>query len=125
MTESLFITPTRRDGFMASIRGRVLELEDPTDRLAPTPDELVILSVASDVAWSARRLLRDHGITDQVNITATWRTVGDPPKLADVGVTVSVPPMVETVKAALLSALEERAAARSLDDPPRVELSCR
>jgi len=33
---------------MASIRGRVLELKDPTDhRLAPTPDELVILSVAS------------------------------------------------------------------------------
>ena len=123
-SRSLFIAPTRRDGFTASIRGRVLELEDPTDhRLAPTPDDLVILSIASDLAWSARRLLRGQGLSGDVNVTATWRTVDDPPRLADISLTVTVPPILEGISAAILAALEERAAVRSLDDPPHIHLS--
>ena len=122
---SLFIVPTRRDGFMASIRGRAIELEDPTDDpFAPTPDELLILSIASDSAWHARRFLRDNGLAADVNVTVTWRTLADPPRLADVSLTVDVPAVSETTGEALLSALEERAAVRSLDDPPHIHLSC-
>ena len=59
-SHALFIIPTRRgDGFNASIHGHMLELADPTDpRLAPSPDDLVVASFASDLAWSARRFLR-------------------------------------------------------------------
>jgi hypothetical protein len=123
-SHSLFIVPTRRgDGFTANIRGRILELEDPTDHCAPTPDDLVVLAVASDLAWFARRFLRSHGLAaGDVNVTAAWHTVTDPPTLADVNVTVTVPAMEEALNAALLAALEERAAPRSLNDPLRVRL---
>ena len=124
-SHTLFIVPTRRgDGLMASIRGRMLALADPTeDRLAPSTDEILILSIASDLAWSARRSLQAHGLAPEVNVTATWNKVDDPPRLADVSMTVTVPAVAETISTALLSALEQRAAARSLDGAPRVGLS--
>jgi hypothetical protein len=125
ISRSLFIVPTRRgDGFIANLCGRTLELEDPTGhRLAPTPDDLVVLSIASDLAWSARRLLRGQGLAGDVNVTATWQTVDDPPRLADITLTVVVPTTEEATGAGILAALEERAAVRSLDDPPRIHLS--
>ena len=123
---SLFIVPTRRgDGFTANIRGRILELEDPTDHCAPTPDDLVILAVASDLAWFARRFLRSHGrAAGDVNVTAAWRTDPDSPTLAGVNLTVSVPAIEEALNATLLAALEERAALRSPCDSLRVRLHC-
>src|SRR5262249_8612369 len=85
-SRSLFIVPTRRgDGLMASIRGRMIELEDPTDDPSgPTSDEILILSIASDLAWYAHRFFRGRGLAADVNITALWQTVDDPPRLADV-----------------------------------------
>jgi hypothetical protein len=50
---ALFVIPTRRgDGFRASVRGRMLDLADPDagHRLAPTPDDLFLLSIASALA---------------------------------------------------------------------------
>lgn len=125
-SHSIFIVPTRRgDGLMANIRGRILDLEDPTDQCAPTPDDLVILAVASDLAWFARRFLRSHGLAaGDVNVTAAWRTVADSPTLADVSVTVTVPAIEQALDAALLAALEQRAARRSLSDSLRVRLLC-
>jgi uncharacterized OsmC-like protein len=108
---------------MASIRGRVFALADPADeRFAPTPDEILILSVASDLAWSARSFLRTRELEADVNVTATWQTAEHPPRLADVTMTVTVPATAETINTALRSALEQRAAARSLDGSPRVKL---
>src|SRR5207237_9361315 len=59
-----FVSPhERRDGFWASIRGHVLDLADPGSgqALAPTPDDLFIVSIASELAWTARTILRAHG----------------------------------------------------------------
>ena len=54
---ALVVSPhERRDGFWASIRGHVLDLADPHSghALAPTPDDLFIVSIASELAWTAR-----------------------------------------------------------------------
>jgi len=58
---ALFVVPSGRgDGFRATKRGHVLELADPDSghALAPTPDDLLIVSIAANFAWSAQRFLR-------------------------------------------------------------------
>lgn len=121
----LFVNPTRLgDGFRASIRGHLFELADPGSghRLSPTPDDLLIVSIASDLAWSARRFLRGHGLVDDVNVSAVWQTLKNPPRLAEISVTVAVSDTAETMSDALMAALEERVADRSLDYSLRVQL---
>ena len=70
-TNALFVMPTRRgEGFQASVHGRMLDLADPgSDHgFAPTPDDLFILSIASDLAWTARSYLRARGLAGDVGI---------------------------------------------------------
>jgi uncharacterized OsmC-like protein len=126
--EALFVVPNRQgDGFRASIRGHLLDLAEPSPGhgLAPTPDDLLIASIASDLAWSARYFLRAHGAPEDVSVSAAWRTLKTPSRLADIRITVSVPDSVETESDALMAALEERVAARSLDEPLRFDLRFR
>ena len=123
---ALFILPARRgDGLLASIRGRMIVLADPADDpFAPTTHELLILSIASELAWSARRFLSAQGQATDVSLAVTWQTVEDPPRLADISVTITAPPIGDTLCAALQSALEKRSAVRSPGDPLRVHISC-
>lgn len=118
-SNTLFVLPREReDGFRASIRGYILDLADPSSghALAPTPDDLFITSISSDLAWSARMLLRAHGLPDDVSVSATWRTHEDRPSMADIKVTITVAEGAEPVSEALAAALESRLAARSLSD---------
>lgn len=72
--QRLYVTAHRqRDGFHASIRGHILELADPASPLAPTPDDLVVVSAASRLAWAAQRFARAHDIRDDVSVSARWR----------------------------------------------------
>lgn len=103
----LFVTPSRDGGFRASIRGHLLELADPSDGdLAPSPDDLRTVSVAADVAWLARRFLRDRGLDDRVSVTA-WRWASDgAPGVNAVDITVTVSDASVPVRAMLTTALE-------------------
>ena len=118
-SQALFIIPTRRGGgFRAGINGHMLELADPTDhRLAPSPDDLLVASIAADLAWSARSFLRAQRLPDYVSVSAKWQTRGDLPSLADINLTVTVRRPAETVSAALAAALDNSLAARSLARP--------
>jgi uncharacterized OsmC-like protein len=118
-SHALFIIPTRRgDGFRASIHGHMLELADPTDyRLAPSPDDLLIASIASELAWSARRFLRACGMPDDVSVSAEWRRHKDAQRLDDLNLTVSVTSCADAVSTALAAAFENSLAARSLAKP--------
>jgi uncharacterized OsmC-like protein len=120
------VTPERGGGFRASIRGHLLELAEPSPvhQHAPTPDDLFIASIASDLAWSARHVLRAHGLPDDVSVSAEWRRVENPPGLADVSMTVTVSETAEALSDALERALAERVAARSPDEPTRLHLRC-
>ena len=120
---ALFVTPTRRgDGFHASIRGNVLELPDPEGGLGPTPEELFVVSVASDLAWSARAFLRDRELAGDVSVSASWRTPEHAAGPVAISLTVAVSLTRETTADALMAALEERIASRSLGGTLRVEL---
>jgi uncharacterized OsmC-like protein len=119
---ALFVSPhERRDGFWASIRGHVLDLADPSSghALAPTPNDLFIVSIASDLAWTARSILRTHGLPDDVSVSATWRTQehGDRTSLSDITLTVTVSARAKAARAALAAALENILEARSLAEP--------
>lgn len=123
--DALFVIPGREGGGLrASIRGHLLELADPSSGhgLAPTPEDLFIASIASDLAWSARDFLRAHGLPDDVSVSAEWRTPDNPPKLADITMTVTVSETVEAMSDTLEDALAERVATRSLDDPLRFQM---
>jgi uncharacterized OsmC-like protein len=113
---ALFVVPTRRgEGFRASVRGRMLDLADPGSdhRLAPTPDDLFILSIASDLAWSARSYLRAHGLAGDVSVSADWRTQEDP-RSSGIDATVMVSQSTEATRVAMAASLEDSAASRPL-----------
>ena len=117
--DALFVIPSGRGGGLrASIRGHLLELADPSSGhgLAPTPDDLFIASIASDLAWSARHFLRAHGLADDVSVSAEWTTLDSPLRLADVSMTVTVSEMAGALSDALEDTLAERIAARSHDE---------
>jgi hypothetical protein len=121
LNASFFVVIPRRrvDGVRASIRGDFLDLADPSSghALAPKPDDLFIVSIASELAWSARGCLRAHGLPDDVSVFATWRTQVDVRGLADINMTVTVPRRAEAASAALVAALDDRLAARSVAEP--------
>jgi hypothetical protein len=117
---ALFVSPRRRgDGFRASIRGHILDLADPSagNALAPTPDDLFIVSVVSEFAWYARKDLHTRGLPDDVSVSASWQTSGDLAGPSDVHLTVTVSRKAEAVGAALAAAFETSLAARSLAHP--------
>jgi DsbC/DsbD-like thiol-disulfide interchange protein len=118
-SHALFVIPTRRgDSFTASIRGHMLELADPTDhRLAPSPDDLLIASIASDLAWSARRFLRGRRLPDDVSVSARWQTAEGLPSLADITLTVTVSTRAKAVSGALAAACANSLGARFLAEP--------
>jgi hypothetical protein len=124
--DTLFVVPSPGGGLRASIRGQLLELAepDPVHRLAPTPDDLFIASIASDLAWSARRVLLAHGLPGDVSVSSEWRSAASPPGPADVSMTVTVPEVAEGVRDVLEDALAARVAARPSDDPTQVRLRC-
>jgi uncharacterized OsmC-like protein len=116
-SDGLFVVPRgRRDGFQASIRGHILDLADPgsSRSLAPTPDDLFVASIASELAWSARSLLRACGMPDDVSVSATWRKHEDLPGLSDIKVTVTVSRRAEAAAAALGATFANKLEARSL-----------
>jgi uncharacterized OsmC-like protein len=118
-SHALFVVPSGHgDGFKASIRGHMLELADPADRrLAPSPEDLLVASIASDLAWSARSVLGACGLPDDVSVSAKWRATEGLPGPADVDLTVTVSRLTEAVGEALAAAFAGSLAARSLAEP--------
>lgn len=120
-SHSIFVNPhERRDGFWANIRGHVLDLGDPNAEPAavPTPDDLYITSMASELAWTVRTLLRSSGLPDDVSVSAQWRMHGVPQRIAEVILTVDVPGTAEPIATELTASLPSRLAARSSAQPP-------
>ena len=119
-SHALLVNPhERRDGFWANIRGHTLDLADPSSghALAPTPDDLFIVSIASEFAWSAQTLLRAYGLPDDVSVSARWQTTEGPPSLADITLTVTVSARATAVSGALAAAFANSLAARSVAEP--------
>jgi hypothetical protein len=126
-SHSLYIVPQGLgSGFLATIRGHILELANPGSSsdhsLAPTPDDLLIASLASELAWSTRAFLRAHGLPDDVGVAANWRTGVDLSGPVEVALTVTVSAAAEGARTELARLLENDLGARLLDHP-RVHIS--
>jgi hypothetical protein len=120
---ALLVIPSRGgNGFRASVRGHLLELADPDSdhRLSPTPQDLVAAAVASDVAWFARRFLRDHELDDDVSVSAWASTSEGVPTWCSLDVRVDVSEHAAAIERRLATALEERFS--RAPDPPRIEV---
>jgi uncharacterized OsmC-like protein len=124
--DALFVIPTRGGGLRVSIRGHLLELAEPSPvhRLAPTPDDLFVASIASDLAWTARHFLSAHGLPADVSVSAEWWRREDPPSVTDVSMTVTVSENMEALSGALEDILAARVAACTVDARPRLQLRC-
>jgi hypothetical protein len=118
-THGLLVLPhERRDGFWASIRGKAFDLADPSsEAFAPTPDDLFVVSIASELAWSGRSLLRANGVPDRVNVRATWQKPANARGLADITMVITVPKGAEEAFAALDAAFEDSLAGRAQAEP--------
>jgi hypothetical protein len=119
---ALFVVPTRSgEGFQARIRGHVLELADPDSpfALAPTPDDLLIVSLASEAAWLARRFLGSRGLEAHVGVSAGERPATSP----EVDVTVTVESVAAELAGPLADELESRFAMRRLDGLVRLRVT--
>ena len=84
------------------------------------PARRVYKHVAAELAWTARTILRAHGLPDDVNVSAKWRThewqVGRP-SVADITLTVTVSRRAKAASAALADAFAKSLAARSVAEP--------
>jgi putative redox protein len=95
------------DKFDINVRGHVIRVDQPVkDRgedTAPTPTELFIASLASCVAFYARRYLARHDLpTDGLAVEATFNMGSKPARVAGIDMRLIVP---EGVPADRLDAL--------------------
>lgn len=118
-TQTLFIVPRGEgNGFRASVRGHVLDLIDPSSyALAPTADDLLVVSFAATLAWAARGFLRERNLPDYVSVSAERRVSEDPSSPWEISLTVTVSERAQAEAEALAGALEKSLAARLATDP--------
>jgi len=84
------------DRFTASARGHLIEVDQPEadggEDTAPTPTELLVASLATCVAFYARRYLKRHDLpTDGLAVEVDWDLVKNPARLGPVTVRLTVP----------------------------------
>lgn len=127
--EPLTVTHLDGDRFAVAIRDHVIHVDQPeadggTDT-APTPAELFVASLASCVAFYARRYLRRHGLPeDGLRVTADTETGSGPARITTMSLVVTVPPGVpEEKRAALLAVASHCTVHNTLRQPPEVTVT--
>jgi uncharacterized OsmC-like protein len=100
-------------------------LADGGEDTAPTPTELLIASLASCVAFYARRYLARHRLpTDGLSVTADYTMGTRPARVADVRVDIQVPDGVPTERLdALLAVASHCTVHNTLTDQPTVTIA--
>jgi hypothetical protein len=118
-SHTLFVVPRGEGaGFRAKVRGHVLDLIDPSSyALAPTTDDLLVVSLAAALAWSARSFLRARSLPDYVSVSAERRTPRDSASPWEISLTVTVSEGARAEAEALAAALETSLAARLAAEP--------
>ena len=123
---SVTVTHDAGDRFDIAIRGHVLHVDQPesdggTDT-APTPTELFVASLASCVAFYARRYLQRHDLPQQgLTVTAQAESGAKPSRVASILVTLTLPEGVPAEKReALLAVASHCTVHNTLTHPPEV-----
>ena len=120
------VTHHRGDRFAIAIRGHVLHVDQPepdggTDT-APSPTELFVASLASCVAFYARRYLQRHDLPqDGLVVTAQAMSGAKPSRVASMTITLTLPDGVpEDKRQALLAVASHCTVHNTLTHPPEV-----
>lgn len=120
------VTHVEGDRFAIGIRGHVLHVDQPetdggTDT-APTPTELFVASLASCVAFYARRYLHRHNLPEEgLSVSAEAEMATRPARVAKLTVTVHLPDSVPKDKReALLAVASHCTVHNTLSHEPEV-----
>jgi putative redox protein len=117
------------DKFDINVRGHILRVDQPVkDRgedTAPTPTELFIASLASCVAFYARRFLARHDLpTDGLAVEATFEMGSKPARVAGIEVRLIVPEGVPSERLdALLAVASHCTVHNTLESAPEVSIT--
>ena len=95
-TPAMRVEHLGEDRFSIDVRGHRLVVDQPTDLggedTAPTPTELFIASLASCVAFYARRYLRRHGLaTEGLAVGADFVLGTKPGRVTEVDLSLTLP----------------------------------
>jgi uncharacterized OsmC-like protein len=128
-TEPLAVTHLDGDRFEIAVRGHTITVDQPvadggTDT-APTPTELFIASLASCVAFYARRFLTRHNLpTDGLAVDATYSISPRPARVGEIGLVLRVPEGVPADRRdALLAVASHCTVHNSLEATPDVTIT--
>ena len=126
MSTSLTVTHDDGDRFSIAIRGHVVHVDQPEadggGDTAPTPTELFVASLASCVAFYARRYLARHELPEKgLIIRAHSESGAKPSRVASVTITLSLPDGVpEAKRQALLAVASHCTVHNTLTHTPEV-----
>lgn len=95
-TPTVHVDHLAADRFEIGVRGHVLTVDQPVDAggedTAPTPTELFIASLASCVAFYARRYLSRHGLpTEGLAVDAVYELGSRPARVSAVDLELHLP----------------------------------
>lgn len=117
------------DRFVIQIGGHTITVDQPVrnggEGTGPTPTELLVASLASCVAFYARRYLARHGLnTDGLAVTAAYELAERPARVASMNLTLTVP--TDTPQARLkplLAVASHCTVHNTLTEPPEISMT--
>lgn len=127
----LRVTHLGGDRFAVGVRDHVITVDQPVDEggadTAPTPTELFVASLASCVAFYARRYLARHAFAAEgLEVTADYTLTSRPARVGEIRLDVVVPDGVPADRhEALLAVASHCTVHNTLGDPPPVRISLR
>lgn len=128
MERFLSVIHREADRFAITVRGHLIEVDQPVEDggsdLAATPTELFVASLASCVAYYARRYLARHELSEQgLAVRANYTIVPHPARLGEISIEIELPAGVPPDRhAALLAVASHCTVHNSLESPPAVKI---
>jgi uncharacterized OsmC-like protein len=116
------------DRFRIAVRQHTVTVDQPAsdggEDTAPTPTELFIASLASCVAFYARRFAARHGIpTDELAVTAEFSMASHPARVGEITLQLHIPVELSPEQQASLLAVTSHCTVHStLMQPPEVRI---
>ncbi len=129
MTSSMTVGHLGADRFTIEVRRHSILVDQPVEDggedSAPTPTELFVASLASCVAFYARRYLARHGVpTDGLGVSIDYEMGGKPARVSDISIRVTPPDELPPERhKAFLAVASHCTVHNTLMQPPGVAIS--
>lgn len=117
------------DRFTIGIRDHLVEVDQPVsdggDDTAPTPTELFVASLASCVAFYARRYLARHHLpTAGLRVSTDYRMASRPARVSDIRIGIALDSAVPNDRRdGLLAVVSHCTVHNSLTHPPAIDIA--